>query len=108
MNSASRSYGSEVSPMPHESPAKERGNPVGIGESGASRPLGPTRRRRPFRMIHLMMAIATVAVALTLTPFLMKVIEQPLAGWKWDERLYYQISLALTFWTPILALIAGL
>jgi hypothetical protein len=98
--------------MQHESPAPtpERDNLVGVGVSGASHPPGPAQRvrRRPLRLIHLIVMVATVAVALTLTPFLMKVIEQPFAGWDWDERLYHQISLTLTFWTPILALIAAI
>jgi hypothetical protein len=65
-------------------------------------------RRSRLRLLSLMTLVAAVALTLAVTPSLMKLITTPLSGWLWDERLYYQISLALTSWTPILALIAAI
>lgn len=78
--------------------------------SDASHPPRPTQRarRRRLRLLHLMALVAAVALTFIITPSLMKLITQPTSGWLWDERLYCQISLTLTFWTPILALIAAI
>jgi len=52
-----------------------------------------------------MALIAAVALTLVIPSALMKVIMQPLSGWGPREQLAYKTSLALTFWSPILALV---
>jgi hypothetical protein len=52
----------------------------------------------------LMVLVAAVALTLVVPPALMQVIMQPLSGWGPREVLAYKTTLALIFWTPIVAL----
>src|SRR5262249_35863911 len=63
-------------------------------------------RPRPFRLSHLMALVAALAFSRALSPSLMPLIMQPASGWGRREQLAYMTSLAMTVWTPILALIA--
>ena len=90
-------------------PISETGNVEDVRTSDAATPSRPAPRvqRRPLRLIHLMALVAALAVTLVVPPFLMKLISQPiLSGWGWGEQLAYKTSLALTFWTPTIAVIA--
>jgi hypothetical protein len=73
-------------------------------------PPRPTQRgqHRHLRLLHLMALVAAVALTFLITPTPMKLIAEPSTNLFWDEWLFYQISLTLTFWTPILALIAAI
>src|SRR5437868_903922 len=87
---------------------RETGNPGSDGVSDASHSPRPTQRvrRRPLRLLHLIALVAAAALTLVISPALMKLIMQPASGWSRWELLAYRTSVALTFWTPILALIA--
>ncbi len=76
--------------------------------SDASHARRPARRvrRRPLRLTHLVALVAAVALTLTVPPALMPLLRSMASGADGRERLIDQISLALTLWTPILALIA--
>jgi hypothetical protein len=58
------------------------------------------------RLIHLMVLVAAAALTLVIPQALMNLIMEPRLGWEPWTRLAYKTSLALTFWTPIVALIA--
>jgi hypothetical protein len=96
--------------MNPELPARawETDYPEGGGMFNPSHLPSPGRRlpRRPFRLLHLMALIAAVALTLVIPSALMKVIMQPLSCWGPQEQLAYKTSLALTFWSPILAILA--
>jgi hypothetical protein len=90
----------------------ERNRETGNAEDGTrSEALHPPRpaqrvRRRPLRLFHLMTLVAALALSLAISPALMTLIMKPASGWGRREQLAYMTSLAMTLWTPILALIA--
>jgi hypothetical protein len=73
--------------------------PGGVGESAVG-------ARRPLRLLHLMALVAAVALTTVIPRVLLKVIQQPLSGWGVHEVFAYKISLAMIFWTMLLAVFA--
>jgi hypothetical protein len=89
-------------------PTRETGNAEDGRKADALHPPRSAHRvrRRPLRLFHLTTLVAAVALTLVISPALMTLIMKPASGWGRREQLAYMTSLALTFWTPILALIA--
>src|SRR5262249_10983765 len=67
---------------------------------------GTGGQRHPLRLFHLMTLVAALALTLAVSPTLMPLILKPASGWGRREALAYMTSLAMTCWTPIVALIA--
>lgn len=65
---------------------------------------GPAQRDQG-RLVHLMLLVAAIALTLAVTPALFERLVLS-NGWGPWARRTYQVSIALIFWTPILALIA--
>jgi hypothetical protein len=63
-------------------------------------------RRHPLRLLHLMALVVMVALTLIVPPALMPLLRSVASWADGTERLIDEISLALTLWTPILALVA--
>jgi hypothetical protein len=53
-----------------------------------------------------MALVAALALTLVVPRSLMKLAQQPNSGWTDREQLYYKTTLALVFWTPVVALVA--
>jgi hypothetical protein len=89
-------------------PAGETGNAEGVRTSdGALTPKpAPQVPRRPLRLIHLMALVAALALTLVVPPSLIPLIQEGLSGWDYRDQLVYKTTLALIFWTPIVALMA--
>src|SRR5438270_11494647 len=89
-------------------PSGETGNAEDGRRSDALHPPRSAQRvrRRPVRLFHLMTLVAAIALSLAISPSLMTLIMKPASGWGRREQLAYLTSLAMTFWTPVLALIA--
>jgi hypothetical protein len=97
---------------------RETGNPEGDEMPDASHPTRPTQRvrHRPMRLLHLMMLVAAFALTLIIPPAIIKATMNSLSRgtsngilmhpWSMKEQLTYEVSLALTLWTMILAMIA--
>ena len=66
----------------------------------------PQERHRPLRLIRVMALVAATALTFIIPPALLKLIMQPVSGWGPRELFTYKTTLALTFWTPIVALSA--
>jgi hypothetical protein len=89
-------------------PPRKNGKAEGVRTSEGALAPKPARRvpGPPLRLIHLMTFVAAVALTLVVPSSLMNLIQQPLSGWGPTEQLAYKITLALIFWTPIVALVA--
>lgn len=75
----------------------------------APRTPGPARQvqPQPLRLFHLMALVAAAAITLFVPPALMPVLRSAFSWAEGAEQLIDQISVALTLWAPILALIAA-
>jgi hypothetical protein len=94
-------------PEPPASSA-EPGNAEGVMSSEQPAvPMSTQRvRHRPMRIFHLIMLVAALALTFAISPAAIRLIRKPTSGWGFREQLVYTTSLAMTVWTPVLALIA--